>query len=210
MKKTAPALLWVASACASAAPEPQQPPAQPAQDPAVEVADVPPPGAPHEEAGRDTPRPTPQAPATAALSFTTAQANQGRDVFRASCTACHSSSEFSDRTFKFKWRRRTAGDLYNHMYSTMPEDAPGSLAPSEYAALVAYVLRLNGVDPGEGELPADEAALEALSLAPIANQPDRVNYPDRASHPDHASQPDRASHSGRRSAPGDQPVEGNP
>ena len=140
-------------ATASVPEEPTPLPANPAAIPAEEA-----PASPYES---ETEAP--------ALAFSIDQANFGRDVFRASCTACHSSSEFSDRSFKFKWRRRSAGDLYRHMYSTMPEDAPGSLAPSEYVALVAYVLRLNGVDAGEGELPADEEALEGLSLAAIAN-----------------------------------------
>lgn len=116
--------------------------------------------------------PTPTAePSSAgdALSFSVAQANRGRDVFRSSCTECHNTSEFSDRQFKFKWQRRTAGDLYGHIVTTMPEDAPGSLEAASYAALVAYIMRMNGFEPGDGELPADEDALKAISLAPIGN-----------------------------------------
>jgi cytochrome c5 len=103
------------------------------------------------------------------LTFSTEQADRGRDVFRSRCTECHYSSEFSDRSFKFKWRRRSAGDLFGLMSSTMPEDAPGSLRLPQYADLVAYVMRMNGFDPGSGELPADEATLDAISLAPLGN-----------------------------------------
>ena len=104
---------------------------------------------------------------SSALSFSTAQADRGRNVFRSNCTECHYSSEFSDRQFKFKWRRRTAGDLFDMMATQMPEDAPGSLGLEAYADLVAYVLRLNGFEAGSGELPADEALLETISLAPL-------------------------------------------
>ncbi len=105
----------------------------------------------------------------ASLSFSDEQADRGRNVFRTSCTECHYTSEFSDRQFKFKWRRRSAGDLYGHMMSTMPEDAPASLEPQAYADLVAYILRMNGVEPGAGELPPDEIRLDALSLTVIGN-----------------------------------------
>jgi mono/diheme cytochrome c family protein len=106
---------------------------------------------------------------SSALSFSTTQADRGRNVFRSNCTECHYSSEFSDRQFKFKWRRRTAGDLFNMMATQMPEDAPGSLGLEAYADLVAYVLRLNGFEAGRGELPADEALLETISLEPIGS-----------------------------------------
>ena len=107
--------------------------------------------------------------AAPALSFSTAQADRGRNAFRSNCTECHYSSEFSDRQFKFKWRRRTAGDLFEMMSTQMPEDAPGMLGLEAYADLVAYILRLNGFEAGSGELPADEALLESISLAPLGN-----------------------------------------
>ncbi len=109
------------------------------------------------------------APASSALGFSAAQADRGRNVFRSTCTACHSSSEFSDRRFKFKWRRRTAGDLFEMVSTQMPEDAPGSLELQQYTDIVAFVLRMNGFEPGGSELPPDAAALETISLAPFVN-----------------------------------------
>ncbi len=109
------------------------------------------------------------APASSALGFSTAQADRGRNVFRSTCTECHYSSEFNDRQFKFKWRRRTAGDLFEMVSTQMPEDAPGSLELQQYADIVAFVLRLNGFEPGSSELPPDAAALETISLAPLGN-----------------------------------------
>jgi hypothetical protein len=44
----------------------------------------------------------------------------------------------------------------------MPRDDPGSLTAEEYAAVVAYMLRLNGRPPGERELPADAEALARM------------------------------------------------
>jgi cytochrome c5 len=117
----------------------------------------------------DTGAPEPDAAPASAVSFSAAQADRGRNVFRSTCTECHYSSEFNDRQFKFKWRRRTAGDLFEMVSTQMPEDAPGSLELEQYADIVAFVLRLNGFEPGSGELPADAAVLETISLAPLGN-----------------------------------------
>jgi cytochrome c5 len=143
--------------CASSASTPAAEPAQPAQ-PAAAPAQAP------------APAPAPEPEAASTLSFTSAQANRGRDVFRSSCTTCHYDTEFSDQQFKFSWRRRTAGDLYDYMSVAMPEDAPGSLAPQQYVDILAYFLRLNDFDTGSSELPADAEALKGLSLAPIAGR----------------------------------------
>ena len=113
--------------------------------------------------------PEPAPAPSSALSFTSAQADRGRDVFRSVCTTCHYSEEFNDQIFKNSWRRSSAGDLYDFIATSMPEDAPGSLPPTQYADIIAYFLQMNGFDPGSMELPADADALKALSLAPLGN-----------------------------------------
>jgi hypothetical protein len=47
----------------------------------------------------------------------------------------------------------------------MPEDAPGSLEPQQYVDIISYVLRANGFPPGDRELTADQAVLDAHSMA---------------------------------------------
>ncbi len=120
---------------------------------------------------------TPEAPAAAApedpsgaATFTEAQADGGRDIFRARCTECHYSSEFSDSQFKFKWSRRTAGNLYELIQTSMPETDPGSLSPEETVALVSYILQMNGFEPGDTELAPNRAVLDAISLASIRGE----------------------------------------
>ena len=49
----------------------------------------------------------------------------------------------------------------------MPTGAPGTLAKRDYAAVVAYLLEVNGYPSGEAELPVDEAALEAIEVGPF-------------------------------------------
>lgn len=107
--------------------------------------------------------------AASAHTFTEEQADRGRDVFRASCTECHYSSEFSDSQFQFKWSRRSAGSLYQLIQTSMPETAPGSLSDEETVDLVSYILRMNGFEPGSSELAADRAVLDEVSLASIRN-----------------------------------------
>lgn len=103
-------------------------------------------------------------------TFTEEQADRGRDIFRAQCTECHYSSEFSDSQFKFKWSRRSAGNLYEMIQSQMPETAPGSLTPEETVDLVSYILSMNGFEPGASELAPDRAVLDGLSLASIRGE----------------------------------------
>ncbi len=108
-------------------------------------------------------------PAADGSLFSAAQADGGRDTFRAICTECHYSAEFSDSQFKFKWSRRSAGNLYEMIFTQMPESAPGSLSEDEAVGLVSYIMRMNGFEPGAAELAADRAVLDAISLAPIRN-----------------------------------------
>jgi len=106
---------------------------------------------------------------TGGAHFTAEQADEGRDTFRSLCTECHFSGEFSDAQFKFKWSRRTAGNLFEMIFTQMPESAPGSLSPDEAASLVAYILRMNGFEEGSTPLPADADALSGISLRSIRN-----------------------------------------
>lgn len=125
---------------------------------------------PSPETAAEAASPTSTAVASGPTTFSEAQADRGRDSFRASCTECHYSSEFSDSQFKFKWSRRSAGNLYELIQTSMPETAPGSLSPEETVDLVAYILRMNGFEAGADELAADRAVLDGISLASIRNQ----------------------------------------
>ncbi|MDH3271126.1 MAG: cytochrome c [Gemmatimonadota bacterium] len=122
-----------------------------------------------EAAAAPTPAPR-AAEVLAAATFTEDQADRGRDTFRAQCTECHYSSEFSDSQFKFKWSRRSAGNLYELIQTSMPETAPGSLAPEEAVELVSYIMRMNGFEPGASALPADREVLDAISLSAIRGE----------------------------------------
>ena len=96
--------------------------------------------------------------------FTPAQASRGEATFRRVCAACHDTGEFSGGRFRLSWVGRSAGDLFDTIATLMPEGDPGSLTPAQYAALVAYLLQLNGYPAGEAALPASLSALRALEI----------------------------------------------
>jgi mono/diheme cytochrome c family protein len=91
--------------------------------------------------------------------FTVAQARAGERVFNAACSPCHGIAEFRGRMFEITWMTRSVGDFLEHVSGSMPQDRPGSLEPEEYAAVVAYLLELNGSVPGDRSLPADPGEL---------------------------------------------------
>ena len=111
--------------------------------------------------------PAPAAVASATL-LSTAQADRGRSVFDVACTACHSSSEFMDASFKRRWGGRTAGDLFDQISRMMPDDAPGSLSPEKYAELVTYILRMNGFEATGAGATLGRAEFGNISLAGIS------------------------------------------
>jgi hypothetical protein len=46
----------------------------------------------------------------------------------------------------------------------MPLDNPGGLAPEEYAAVIAYILKLNQYPAGPSELPIADSALKLITF----------------------------------------------
>ena len=96
--------------------------------------------------------------------FTEAQASSGEATFRRVCAACHDPGEFSGGRFRLTWVGQSAGDLFDTIATLMPEGDPGSLRPAQYAAVVAYLLQLNGYPAGEAALPTRLSALRAMQI----------------------------------------------
>ena len=96
--------------------------------------------------------------------FTEAQASRGEATFRRVCAACHDPGEFSGGRFRLTWVGQSAGDLFDTIATLMPEGDPGSLSPAQYAAVVAYLLQLNGYPAGEAALPTSLSALRAMEI----------------------------------------------
>lgn len=99
--------------------------------------------------------------------YSAEQARAGSRVFEAQCSLCHAPAEFAGRIFQITWRGRSVGALYGQVSTTMPLDRPGSLAPDEYAAVIAYILSLNEYPAGEQALAPDPERLERIRIEPV-------------------------------------------
>lgn len=110
--------------------------------------------------------------------FTEAQAARGRQTYAGACALCHgrrlngapddpdmvSTPPLARARFLRRWEGRSLAALLAYTRATMPEDNPGSLAEAEYADVVAYLLSMNEMPPGDGELPADLGSLAGIVL----------------------------------------------
>jgi alcohol dehydrogenase (cytochrome c) len=88
--------------------------------------------------------------------FTAAQADSGRQLYLANCAACHGDDlagppALKGQAFLATWGGQTTAALMDKV-RTMPPEAPGSLGPDNYAAVVAYMLQQNGQTPGSTPL----------------------------------------------------------
>lgn len=88
-----------------------------------------------------------------------AQADRGQRVFADVCGVCHGQAEFRGAMFSLTWMADPVADFFQFISLSMPQDRPGSLSPEEYASVVAYLLRLNGLTAGDTELPTDSEVL---------------------------------------------------
>ena len=61
--------------------------------------------------------------------------------------------------FRRQWSGRSVAELFEKSRTTMPPKATGSLPDATHAAIIAYVLEVNGSVPGDVDLPADAARL---------------------------------------------------
>jgi PQQ-dependent dehydrogenase (s-GDH family) len=118
-----------------------------------------------------------EAPATseasdgAAPQFTAAQAATGKTAYDSNCAVCHGTTmtngtfgtPLAGEYFKGAWTGQTVKDFFDYA-KTMPPSSPGSLPDDTYADIVAYVLEVNGFEPGATALPADTAALEGMTI----------------------------------------------
>lgn len=99
---------------------------------------------------------------TLAGVYTEAQAARGRDTFAGMCQACHTPATHTGPVFLSHWGGRPLWDLFDFLRQNMPQSDPGSLSLAEYAQVMAYVLKLNGMPPGARELPVTPAGLRAI------------------------------------------------
>ena len=107
-----------------------------------------------------------QAPAKSTNSgvYTAPQAERGKKLFEAKCTACHDTARFTGDTFLDPWVGKPMKDVWDIASGTMPEDNPGSLKQQEYGDILAYFLSLNAFPTGDTELEGSAAAMAAITI----------------------------------------------
>lgn len=129
--------------------------------------------------------------------FTEAQAATGGVVYDRVCAECHLQDlrgsahgpELAGVSFMSVWGARTAGELFEHTRNTMPPGAGGSLGDDVYLSLVAYMLRANGLAPGERPLTTETAVVldtvattdePAASVAAVGQEQAQPSEPQMA------------------------------
>jgi quinoprotein glucose dehydrogenase len=75
-----------------------------------------------------------------------------------------SAPPLADVGFLYVWDGRPLGELFEFTKTTMPPNEVGSLSDAQIADLLAAVLAGNAYPAGTAELPADPAALAAITI----------------------------------------------
>lgn len=99
--------------------------------------------------------------------YSASQAMRGQLVFESSCMRCHALSEFTSGQHAPIKKFETVGEMFSTVSSRMPVDDPGSHSPTEYAAVISYLLKENSYPAGKADLPADPAKLAPIRIVPL-------------------------------------------
>jgi mono/diheme cytochrome c family protein len=101
---------------------------------------------------------------TMAGVFTAPQAVRGEEVYMGVCVSCHPAGTYRTAAFRANWKGRPLSDLFDQVREKMPKNDPASLSQIEYMQIIAYILKINGVPPGETELAADGEAMKKIRI----------------------------------------------
>ena len=93
------------------------------------------------------------------------QAQRGRRSFETHCTECHELAEFTGAGAILAEREgERLWEIFDFMWSEMPEDRPSWLEPEEYADILSFLLSAYGLPAGNDALPADRNRLRSIRL----------------------------------------------
>lgn len=96
--------------------------------------------------------------------YSDSQATAGQAVWAKSCAECHETKDVTGPDFRTKWGGQPLFTVFEQIRTTMPDGNPGSLPKEDYAAALAYILKLNGLPAGGTPLATDSVALSAIKL----------------------------------------------
>ena len=105
-------------------------------------------------------------------AYTLSQAQAGQNDYALNCAACHGATlgggagpALTGNAFMGSYGQKTTQELYDYLSKSMPAGSPGSLAPSTYAGIAAFMLQANGAKAGP--LPFETGS--GVMVAAIAN-----------------------------------------
>lgn len=106
--------------------------------------------------------------------YTEAQAARGQDAFAQTCAACHGTGLTGNGEapalvggeFISNWAGLTAGELFDRIRTTMPQDNPGKLSRAQYADILSFILKSNGYPAGQKDLDQRTEFLKAIAFVP--------------------------------------------
>ena len=106
--------------------------------------------------------------------YTEAQATRGGKIYAESCASCHGDDlsgggqtpALAGKEFNGDWNDLTMNDLFDRTRLSMPADKPGTLKPEQTADVIAYLLKKGNFPAGAADLPAEIAALKAITFVP--------------------------------------------
>lgn len=101
--------------------------------------------------------------------YADAQARTGETLYRDKCVECHgpegsggNGPALAGAEFAAGWDGMPLSDLFDRVRATAPASNPGSLNRDEVAALMAYLLELNGFPSGPSDLPSASELLKPI------------------------------------------------
>lgn len=108
------------------------------------------------------------APAAAAEGpFTQAQLDKGKSEYNTHCRTCHAANgkgalgpALKGDDFRKKWGGKPISDLRHYTYEFMPQTAPQSLKDEQLDPILAFILSLNDMTPGQTEFSKEAASAE--------------------------------------------------
>lgn len=128
-------------------------------------------------------------------SFTAEQASRGEQVYAARCSQCHGDNllgmemapALTGVTFRKAWETQPLLTLANRIKATMPPTAPNSLSASQHTDLMSFILKANGISPGNTVLsfPDSGAISTAASVPPgkVSGPLTELTWRTRATRP---------------------------
>jgi mono/diheme cytochrome c family protein len=97
--------------------------------------------------------------------FSADQVERGRQSFLWECMDCHEMEEFTGvGAYLEEMEDESVWEVFEYIWSEMPEDRPAWLEPEQYADILAYILSVYGAPAGDRDMPIDREPLIEIKI----------------------------------------------